>query len=109
MMDRMQRTLELSPEQHETISEIFADSRERTRELWKQMREPMNAEIKRVHEEVKKILTPDQAAKFDEMRKRQHEQFKNRKGEHGPKPDSPQPPPGQHCAVPSTLVHQCAL
>lgn len=86
MMDRMQKDLALTDEQREVITTIFAASRERSKLLWQEIKEPMDAEVKRVHNEVLGVLNPEQAVIFEEISKKRHESFRN--GERGPKPDN---------------------
>lgn len=107
MMDRMQRDLNLSDEQRKTISAIFAASRERSRELWKEIKDPMDSEVKRVHEEVKAVLTAEQAGKFEEINKRRRESFKkNKNGSHSEDPKSVSE---DQCSIGYPLTRQCSL
>ena len=113
MLDRMQRDLSLSDSQRDAIKEIFAKSSDRSKELWKVIKEPMDAEVKRVHEEIKAVLTPEQAVKFEELSKR-----------HGPQRSKPEDNPeeakpaanaakdcsvGRQCFIRSAQIHRCAL
>lgn len=106
-MDRLERDLELTDEQRETITEIFAKSGERTREIWKQMKEPMDVEIERVREEVKSVLTSEQATRFDEINEQWDERRRNRR--HKPPEAAPKPGPGEQCSNWTPPLHQCAL
>jgi hypothetical protein len=61
----MQRELYLSAEQREKVEKTLRESHERTRKLWESIAPQAQAEQKRVREEIRGILTPDQQAKFD--------------------------------------------
>jgi Spy/CpxP family protein refolding chaperone len=111
MMDRMQNDLDLTDEQRDTIGAIFAESRERSKELWKEIKEPMDNEVKRVHEEVKAVLTPEQAVKFEEINERR-ESFRNKnRGGDRPEDQDEEKKTGSadQCFIRSILTHQCAL
>lgn len=108
MMDRMQRDFDLSDEQREIITEIFAKSRERSHELWQQMKEPMQEEVQRVHEEVKAVLSTEQAVKFEENYQRRREQYKNRNRDSHPE-KSLSNGTTEQCFIPDFQSHQCAL
>ena len=69
-LKRLDRQLELTPDQHEDIVKIMAASRERTAPLWYAIAPQMSNELKRVRGEIRKLLTPDQRKKWAEMNKR---------------------------------------
>ena len=76
-LDRMAKELKLSPAQRTQFDSIMADSRTQMRVLWKPLRPQMDSlqKLGRVigdstHERLKRVLTPEQAAKLDEMRER---------------------------------------
>ena len=110
MLDRMQKDLTLTDEQRKTIAAIFAESRERSKELWKEIKEPMDNEVKRVHEEIKAVLTPEQAVTFEEINERRRESFRNKKRS-ADRPEEQHKAPGSadQCFMHSLLTHQCAL
>ena len=66
---RMQKQLELTASQRDEIAKIMKASQERNRPLWDQIAPQMREEVKRVREEIRQALTPDQQKKFDEMLK----------------------------------------
>jgi Spy/CpxP family protein refolding chaperone len=110
MMDRMQKDLTLSDEQRETIGAIFAESRERSKVLWKEIKEPMDNEVKRVHEEIKAVLTPEQAIKFEEMDERRREYFRNKnRGDNDSDEQKTDSGTADRCFIRPFLTHQCAL
>jgi len=65
LLRRMDRELELTPEQHANIEKIIAASQERTKVIWKPIAPVMNKEMQAVHAEIREELTPDQKKKFD--------------------------------------------
>ncbi len=95
---RMEKQLDLAPEQREQIDKIMKESQERTKPLWEQIAPQMGEELKRVRQEVNKVLTPEQRKKMNELMRR------GRKAEAVP-PASGRPlrPPG------STQVESNAL
>ncbi len=69
-LKRMDKSLDLTPAQHDEIAKIMRASQERTQPLWNQMSPQMNEELKRVREDIRDVLTPDQRRKFLEMLRR---------------------------------------
>jgi hypothetical protein len=69
LLRRMDRELELTPEQHAHIETIIATSEERTRYLWKPILPQMNKEMQLVRGEIRDQLNPDQQKKFDGLAK----------------------------------------
>jgi Spy/CpxP family protein refolding chaperone len=69
-LKRLDRQLELTPEQHEDIVKIMAASRERTAPLWYAIAPQMSNELRKVRGEIRKLLTPEQRKKWNEMNKR---------------------------------------
>ena len=66
---RMQKQLELTASQRDEIAKIMKASQERNRPLWDRIAPQMREEVKRVREEIRQVLTPDQQQKFDQMLK----------------------------------------
>lgn len=64
-VDRMQRELYLTAEQREQIEKFLHESHERTRKLWESIAPQAGAEQKRVREEIREVLTPEQRAQFE--------------------------------------------
>ncbi|MGA2174938.1 MAG: hypothetical protein ABSH38_08160 [Verrucomicrobiota bacterium] len=80
---RMEKQLDLAPEQREQIDLILKESQERTKPLWDQIAPQMTGELKRVRQEVNKVLTPEQRKKMNELTRR------GRKSDAGPLTNSP--------------------
>ena len=69
-LKRMDKALDLTPAQHDDIAKIMRASQDRTQPLWNQISPQMNEEVKRVREDIRDVLTPDQRRKFLDMLRR---------------------------------------
>ena len=69
LLRRMDRELDLTPEQRKRIGKIIADSQERTKALWKPIAGPMSKETQRLMGEIRDELSPDQRQRFNELAK----------------------------------------
>ena len=69
-LKRLDRQLDLTPEQHEQMVKIMNASRERTAPFWEKIAPQMSDELKRVREEIHQVLTPEQRKKWAELTKR---------------------------------------
>ena len=89
LLRRMDRELNLTPEQHQRIEKLIAESAERTRSLWKPIAPQMNKEIQILHRDIRDELTPDQRPRFDEIFKlRTGQPFRHLGTNQPPAPDS---------------------
>lgn len=77
LLRRMDRELELTPEQHGHIEKIIAASQERTQKLWSPIAQEMHHETQKVCEEIREELTPEQKTKFDTFSKQRTERHKS--------------------------------
>lgn len=68
-LDKMDRQLDLTPEQRQNIDRVMHDSLDRTRPLWQQIAPQMRDEMRRVREEIRKELTSEQQKKFNDLLK----------------------------------------
>lgn len=64
--ERLGRRLELEPEQIEALEPIVADAMSRSRVYWRGARDEFCAMQMHFHQQVSELLSPDQAARFDE-------------------------------------------
>lgn len=72
---RMQRDLDLTPEQRERIDKILKESQDHTRKLMEPVAPALKEEFQRTKEEFRQVLTSEQRARFDELFKHpQHPQ-----------------------------------
>lgn len=69
--------LELSPEQRARIDAVMARGRVRTDSLWKSDGTRIRAAVDSTRAEVRALLTPAQAAEYDQLRQK-HEERKRR-------------------------------
>ena len=91
---RLQKQLDLTPAQHEEIAKIMSDSQERSWPLWDKIAPQMKEELKRVHKEIRQVLTPEQQKRWDDLlkaRPRKAEAAAARAAR--PVPNSPEPCP----------------
>jgi Spy/CpxP family protein refolding chaperone len=68
---RVQRDLDLNPEQRERIDKILKESQDRTRVIMEPVSGNLRDELKRTRDEFREALTPEQRMRFDELLKRQ--------------------------------------
>ena len=76
LMGRVQKDLDLTPEQHARIEKIIEDSQERIRDLWDQVAPDIHDEYDDVQKKVCQELTPDQKKTFDDLMKKQQQHKK---------------------------------
>lgn len=69
LLHRMERELNLTPQQREHVEQIILDSQERTKSVWKPIVPQMNREMQTVRDQIRGELTADQQKKFDELLK----------------------------------------
>jgi hypothetical protein len=76
LMGRVQKDLDLTPEQHARIEKIIGDSQERIRDLWDQVAPDIHDEYDDVQKKVCQELSPDQKKLFDDLMKKQQHKSK---------------------------------
>ena len=64
-LGRLQKQLDLTPEQHDRIAHLLRDSNQRTKPYWDPVAAKMKEEVRTVTESIRAELTPEQSAKFD--------------------------------------------
>jgi Spy/CpxP family protein refolding chaperone len=73
LMGRVQKDLDLTPEQHARIEKIIGDAQDRIQDLWDQVAPDIHDEYDDVQKKLCEELTPDQKKLFDDlMKKQQH-------------------------------------
>jgi hypothetical protein len=70
---RMERELELTPEQRDPIDKILKDGQERMKKLMDTVEPRRREEFKRTMEEFQAVLTPEQHKRFDALVKQQQQ------------------------------------
>jgi hypothetical protein len=76
LMGRVQKDLDLTPEQHARIEKIIGDSQQRIRDLWDQVAPDIHDEYDDVQKKVCEELSPDQKKRFDDLMKKQSHSHK---------------------------------
>lgn len=104
MRASLQKEIKATDEQMAQVDEILAESRQRTREIWQTIKVPMEAEVLRVQEEIRGVLTPDQAAKYEEIMKQRGKRGNNNGRDQEKKSSDPQScrligQPEFHCSL----------
>lgn len=69
LMGRVQKDLDLTPDQHARIEKIIADSQARIRDLWDQVAPDIHDEYDDVQKKLCEELTPEQKKRFNELMK----------------------------------------
>jgi len=72
LLRRVQRELDLTPEQRERIDKILKESQERTRKIMEPVAPEFHAELQRAKDEFRSALTLQQQARFDDLLRFQH-------------------------------------
>jgi len=67
---RMERDLDLTPEQRERVDKILKEGQEHTRKAMEPVAPAVHAELQRTKDEFRSVLTPAQQARFDELLRR---------------------------------------
>ncbi len=91
LLRRLQRELELTPEQKERIDKILKEGQEDSRRIMEPVMPELKARFQRTKEQFREVLTPEQRLKFDELIKRP--QHSREKRHPAPQQESLQAPP----------------
>ena len=88
---RMEKHLDLTPQQREEIETIVRDSQKRMRGMWEEIAPRTRDEFRQTHQRIREVLKPEQRRKFEEL-------FKEREslGKRGNKHAPPETPPSQN-------------
>ena len=95
ILRHMTRELDLSSSQVGQVRAIMEETGGKIDALRKQQRPQFDALLAESRDRVRKILTPQQATRFDEMMKKFEEHRKRREEGQGPPEPPPPPPPGE--------------
>lgn len=68
-LQRLDKEVQLTPEQRAKIEKILADGQERMKKLWEPVAPKAKDEYKRTRQEISEILTPEQREKMKNMRR----------------------------------------
>jgi len=70
---RMERELDLTPQQREPIDRILQEGQERMKKLMETVEPRRREELKKTIEEFRAVLTPEQGKRFDDLQKLQQQ------------------------------------
>lgn len=70
-MGRVQKELDLTPDQRARIEKIICDGQERIRDLWYEVAPDIRDEYEDVKKNLCGVLTPEQNKRFDELMRQQ--------------------------------------
>jgi len=90
---RMERELDLAPEQREPIDKVLKEGQERTKKLMETVEPRRREEFKRTIEEFRAVLTPEQLKRFDELVKQQQQRAREQRKAAPTRERPPQGPP----------------
>src|SRR5262245_2418969 len=99
IFNQIRERLALTPEQIEKVEPVFRKGFEDVRAIQDRSLKEVQAAVKRNHEEIGKLVTPEQRQKLEEMDREHEKAFRERRGRrHGPGgpggPGPGGPPPG---------------
>lgn len=96
LFNRLKEKLGLTPEQIAQVEPVFRKGFEEVRAIQDRGIKEVEAAVKKNHDEIARLITPEQAQKLEEMDRERQKAFRERHNRHhgpGPGPDGP-PPPG---------------
>lgn len=76
LMGRVQKDLDLTPDQRARIEKIIGDGQDHIRDLWNQVAPDIRDEYDDVKKKLCDVLTPEQKKRFDELMKQQQHPHK---------------------------------
>jgi DNA-binding protein H-NS len=93
---RMERALDLTPEQREPIDKVLKEGQERTKKLMETVEPRRREEFKKTIEEFRAVLTPEQRQRFDDLVKQQQQRAREQRKAAPPRERPPENPPPGH-------------
>jgi Spy/CpxP family protein refolding chaperone len=81
LLRHMQQELNLTPAQRERIDKIIRQGQEHTREITEPVRPQLEAEVEKVMQAFRDVLTPEQQARFDQLLKQQQHSRESRRSQ----------------------------
>lgn len=67
---RIERELDLTPEQREKIEGLVQETQARTRQAWQEMQPRLREEFRSLREGIRGVLTPEQQQEFERLMRR---------------------------------------
>jgi Spy/CpxP family protein refolding chaperone len=89
LIEHLDQTLNLTPQQKETVKQIVERHHARIGAIAANMRPQMRQEVESMNAEIEKVLNPEQRLKFQSLSQRMHQRHR------GMRPAGP-PPPDVH-------------
>lgn len=68
-MERLDRELKLTPQQHLALMTILEESQKRSKAIWDKISPELREEMKTSREKMREVFTPEQLERFDELMK----------------------------------------
>lgn len=68
-LERLDRELKLTPEQHRQIDQVLDEGQKRTKEIWDRIAPEVREEMKKSRAQILDLLTPEQKSRFEELMK----------------------------------------
>ncbi len=90
---RMERDLDLTPQQREPINRILLEGQERMKKLMETVEPRRREELKRTIDEFRAVLTPEQRQRFDGLLKQQQQRTREQRKTGPPRERFPQGQP----------------
>jgi Spy/CpxP family protein refolding chaperone len=87
---RVERDLNLKPDQREQIDRIISASQERSKKLMEPITPIIREELQQTREQFRAVLNPEQKIRFDELLKQQQQQQQRQRDQHRPPPRNPE-------------------
>ena len=78
IVNRLDDQLHFSPQQRVAVQQIIDRHRQRIEAIWASVRPQTRQEIDATNAEIERVLTPEQQAKFRDMRARHQQQHEHR-------------------------------
>ena len=89
---RMERDLDLTPEQRAPIDKVLQEGQERMKKLMDTVEPRRREEFMKTMEEFRAVLTPEQQKRFDELVKQQQQRTREQRKAAPPRERPPQTP-----------------
>jgi Spy/CpxP family protein refolding chaperone len=70
MMKRLDKTLDLTPQQEREVEAILRRGHDRVTGVWGSVRPRLRQEVEQTNAEIARVLTPEQRAKFEKIKMR---------------------------------------
>jgi Spy/CpxP family protein refolding chaperone len=90
---RMQRDLDLTPEQRDPIDKILKEGQERMKKLMETVEPRRREELRRTIDAFRAVLTPEQQKRFDDLLKQQQQRGREQRKAASPRGRPVQSPP----------------